>query len=564
MAHDVNIEIKAKADTKALEQAKKEFEELHQKVGSAQANLGKFNAQANQGGDALGGVKNQVAPLAESFSSMGAAINLVNPQMGMMVQGAGMLTNGLKGLLAAMKTIITSPIALAIIAATAAFAYLKKELDKANAAVKELVAGLGKAPGVAERNAKVKRSYDEMARSIENVNDKIAHQRELEDMVIANGRAQREAVREYGKQKELAGAATERERQEIEDRYTQLGIEDVARQRREDISRNAQVAYSDADAANYAKMREQSQKEIVAQKGIIAGIEGQIMTNKEVVSGNLRTGSSFWNWVKSGFSDSAAISKEDQKAASKNIQDLIEQMKEAQATLASMEANAAKNEREESQAKEKRAQILRELTVVEAEAKAQQESLNTQIKQREKAEAKARAEAERGVADIIKDDAKQGAEWQWGRDYNKADTETKKQMLDAKIKQAQAEAEKARKEMEEAAKGEPNDEANRRRLADAQKRFTENQGMARSAQSSLDALNEQKGGVLGFKLSDRLSAMGGFATAGAKAVSGIFANTTESKVLREAEKQTKQGEEIKNSVQNIERHTKQPQVAVAQ
>ncbi len=554
MARDVKIKFKTEADTKELERAKKETEELNKEFGISQTNFGKLNQQAKQSGAALDGVKNQVAPLGEAFSSMGSAINLVNPQMGMMVQGAGMLTNGMKGLLAAMKTIITSPIALAIIAATAAFTYLKKELDKANAVVKELVAGLGSVPGVAERNAQVKRSYDEMARSIENVNDKLAHERELEDMVIANGRAQAAVNQEWHKQRELAGATTEQEKQEIEDRYARVGIETIARQRSEDINRNAERTYSDADAENYAKMREQSQSEIAAQEANIAAIKGQLETNQMVANGEIKTGTKWWNFYAG--KDTGVVDEDDRKAAAQNVKDLIEQMKEAEAALAAMEANAAKNEREESQAKEKRAQILRELTVVEAEAKAQQEALNTQIKQREKAEAKARAEAERGVADILNDDAKQGAEWQWGRDYDKADTETKKEMLDAKIKRAQAEASRAKKEMEDAAKGDPNDEETKRRLADAQRRFTENQGMARSAQSSLDALNEQKGGVTGFKLSDRLSAMGGFATAGAKAVSGIFANSKEERALKEAEKQTKQGEAIKTSVQNIEQNTR--------
>ncbi len=449
---DLNLNIKTEADTSGVTKTDNAVKQLKQTGKSTEASLKGVSQQSGQAAEALG--------------AFGSAVGVVNPQMGATISLAGRLTNGIKGLGNALKTLFATPIGIVLAAITAAFVSWRLAMNKVRGEWESLRESFDRMRNnnIERTNRRIAKSFEEVSRAIEDTTDKMTHLREIEAMRTENERSLAEAHRDIHKQNELANAPTADERAAIEEKYNREQVEEDLKNQRADIQKRAEEAYSATDKENYAQTRRQLQEAEAATKGLIRRLEGDLKEEQNIISGKTKTGTSFWGSFTDGWGVTQdagrVVDEKDKKAAEQKYDEIKKQLETARADLAKIQNDQAKNDREEAQAIETRDVTLEGLTVAESQAAARRAALD--------AEHNARYFAQ----------------------------EAKKPQFE---------------------------------------RYYES--------------------VPGLKMNDRISQMGGFATAGAKAASGISVLTVGERQLKEAQKQSQALENQAVILEKIETNT---------
>ncbi len=427
MANDVNVQIKTTADTAGVKKAEGSLKTL------------------NEAGEKT----------ASGFSALGSAIGIVDPQLGNMVSTAGLLTNGIKGVVVAIKGFLTTPIGLLLAAITAAFAGFRYMVNKTREDYKKLVEITQKRidTAIVNANTKITNSFKAMARAIEDATDRYEHFNEIDDAKSENRRRKEDAYREQERQLLRRGKTPE----QLAELEAQWANEDIARdlaRNNTDVVKAADREYSQEIAERYRRQRNSSEYGIKGQKNIIHNLKQEESLYRQ--SANNTT-----------------LKDEDRKLYQDKLNAATVKRIAAEEKLSDMENELANLNREEAQAKERRAAKLEELDVNAVEAVV------------------ARGE------------------------------------VAAKLEEQQAQF---KKEAEEKAK--------------------------QDAENRLVYVKETHA-TAPIQLNDRISQLGGYASAGAQAVAGYTAMTETQRTLKAAEKTAEEAEKQTAILEDIKDNTKE-------
>lgn len=561
MAKDVEIRITETADTTGGRQVEASLESVGRRAGETGDRMKRMGSEAGEG-----------------LSALGSMVSAVSPQMGGLMMVASRLTAGLKGIGAALKAVVTNPVMLALTALAAGVALVTRRVGESERRLKSWLDRLQAARdrNIEGNNREIARSFAEMGRAIDETAGKLDHLRQVEEMRTRTHRSVADAQSGMAMEAEMMGAANGDERAGIARRYARERQSVEAQRRREDIRRSAGFMDGDSsvedverrEAETYGLRRGQLEREAETRRRNIANIEAKQAQIRDEYAGRIPNRVSVWTGRKY-----AAPPTEERKEL---LQDmfLAEDRRKAQEgdELARVQGELAKLEREQAQAAERRKAALEELAAVEAR--------EAERKAREEREDEERRDAERradGARRRVVDDMEKG--------YSEADRAARERRMEDGMDTAGLLAAResdllnatnglagARERLAEyldSLNGRTElTEDEQARLGGMRGDVSRFAGERMKAQDSLwdvarrMAREERMGSdVYRIESGDRISQMGGFATARSAAVGGAFVSVDRKETL--IEEIRKLNERANEMLRGILSNTDGEEVAVA-
>ncbi len=522
MARDVEIRITETADTAGGRKVEESLESVGKRAVETGDRMRRMGSEAGEG-----------------LSALGSMVSAVSPQMGGLMMVASRLTGGLKGLGAALKAVVANPVMLALTALAAGVALVTRHVGESERRLKSWLDRLQAARdrNIEGNNREIARSFAEMGRAIDETAGKLDHLRQVEEMRTRARRGIADAQSGMAMEAEMMGAANGDERAGIARRYARERQAAEAQRRREDIRRSAGFMDGDSsvedverrEAETYGRRRGQLEREAELRRRNIANIEAKQSQIRDEYAGRLQNSVSVWTGRKY-----AAPPTEERK---EQLQDmfLAEDRRKAQEgdELARVQAELAKLEREQAQAAERRKAALEELAAVEAreaerKAREEREDADRRDAERRADEARRRVsdDMERGILEA--DRAARERRMEGGTDADGLMSMRESDLVNATARLADARERLA--EYLDSLNGRTDlTEGEQVRLGEMRGDVSRYAGERRNAQDSLwDAAirmaREERMGADVYRIGggDRISQMGGFATARSAAVGGAF------------------------------------------